>query len=437
MRGERAMKFKDKYRFVRKNMKKNRTRVVMTIVASMIGCAFLIMLASIGFAFHKSAVDDVMGRRLMNQIEIQGQNGPLKDNNVKELRRIKGVKAVTKKQFSDSSVFKYNDYSASTSVMAVDMKAEKKAGLELSAGRMPTSKYEILVGYHFAESFVKEFPENAFEGMTEEESAKKVEKNRLKIKTMLGEKVIHEFPVFKGEKASGTEKAEVTIVGVKKKPSKEWMDDSSVFISEDLIEDIIAVGSPDRRQEPFYEVAVYTNSAEDVKAVTEKIEDKGYMTYSVIKDLKELNVIFIIFKAGLIFIGAIAVLIASIGIFNTMTMAVTERSQDIGIMKAIGANPGTIKKIFLLESGYIGFWGAVLGTLLAYAVSYLINFGLPIAIEQFTDEKMPENFIFSYIPWSLTAIAVGICMSVTLISGWRPAAKATQVDVLKALRRDI
>jgi acetoin utilization transport system permease protein len=120
-----------------------------------------------------------------------------------------------------------------------------------------------------------------------------------------------------------------------------------------------------------------------------------------------------------------------------MTMAVTERSQDIGIMKAIGANPKTIKKIFLLESGYIGIWGAALGTLLAYAVSNLVNFGLPVAIEQFSGEKVPENFIFSYIPWTLTAIAVGICMSVTLISGWRPAAKATQVDVLKALRRDI
>jgi acetoin utilization transport system permease protein len=120
-----------------------------------------------------------------------------------------------------------------------------------------------------------------------------------------------------------------------------------------------------------------------------------------------------------------------------MTMAVTERSQDIGIMKAIGATPKTIKRIFLLESGYIGLWGVGLGTLLAYLVSYGVNFALPIVVEQFIGERVPEGFMLSYIPWSLTAIAVTICMGVTLISGWRPAAKATTVDVLKALRRDV
>lgn len=72
----------------------------------------------------------------------------------------------------------------------------------------------------------------------------------------------------------------------------------------------------------------------------------GYSTYSAQNELKQINVIFLIIKIGLITVGTVAVLIASIGIFNTMTMAVTERAQDIGIMKAIGAHPGVIKKSF-------------------------------------------------------------------------------------------
>ena len=76
------------------------------------------------------------------------------------------------------------------------------------------------------------------------------------------------------------------------------------------------------------------------------------------------------FKIGLIFVGVIAVLISAIGIFNTMTMAVTERTQEIGIMKAIGASPNVIRKMFLLESAYIGILGSVLGIIISYGVSF-------------------------------------------------------------------
>jgi acetoin utilization transport system permease protein len=236
----------------------------------------------------------------------------------------------------------------------------------------------------------------------------------------------------------------VKVVGIGKKPVKEWLNNSSVYITDNLYNEVISLlgedgsgPSPAEKVKTYDEVKVYTATAEDVKEVTDKIEKMDYQTYSIIKELKEMNVYFTLFKAGLILIGAIAVLIASIGIFNTMTMAVTERSQDIGIMKAIGATPKTIKRIFLLESGYIGLWGVGLGTILAYIVSYSVNFAFPIIIEQFMHEKAPDGFMLSYIPWSLTVIAVTICMGVTLLSGWRPAAKATTVDVLKALRRDV
>ncbi|MDE1455742.1 FtsX-like permease family protein, partial [Bacillus paralicheniformis] len=82
-------------------------------------------------------------------------------------------------------------------------------------------------------------------------------------------------------------------------------------------------------------------------------------------------------KIGLIFVGVIAVLISAIGIFNTMTMAVTERTQEIGIMKAIGASPNVIRKMFLLESAYIGILGSVLGVIISYGVSFLVNKIIP------------------------------------------------------------
>jgi acetoin utilization transport system permease protein len=439
------MKFKDKHRFVSSNMKKNKTRVWMTILASTIGCAFLIMLASIGFAIHKTAVDDVMSFRMVNEIQVQKESGMMTENDVKKLEQIEGVKAVTRKKYTPANQLSTGEYNTFANVMSAHMPSEEKAGFELDKGRMPKSKNEIVVGYHFAEDLRKDVPENYLEGLSEEEAEKKMKELTYDGELLNKTLTYHmktDNPAIKLDNPVQT--LDVKIVGIGKKPAREWAHDNSVFITEDLYNEVISllgkqdpeIASSDELKN-YGEVKAFTASVDDVKEVTDRIEKLDYLTYSIIKELKEMNVYFTLFKAGLIFIGAIAVLIASIGIFNTMTMAVTERSQDIGIMKAIGATPKTIKRIFLLESGYIGLWGVGLGTLLAYLTSYGVNFALPIIIEQFINEKPPEGFMLSYIPWSLTAIAVTICMGVTLLSGWRPAAKATTVDVLKALRRDV
>jgi acetoin utilization transport system permease protein len=422
-------------------MKKNRTRVWMTILASTIGCAFLIMLASIGFAIHKTAVDEVMSFRMVNEIQVQKENGVMTENDVTKLEQIKDVKAVTRKKYTPANQLSIGEYNTFANVMSAHMPSEEKAGFELDKGRLPKNKNEIVVGYHFAQDLRKDVPE----GLSEEEANKMMKEltydGELLNKT-LSYHMKTDNPNIKIE--DPVQKLDVKIVGIGKKPTREWAHDNSVFITEELYNEVIStLGKVDPQLassddlKNYEEVKVFTASADDVKEVTDRIEKLDYMTYSIIKELKEMNIYFTLFKAGLIFIGAIAVLIASIGIFNTMTMAVTERSQDIGIMKAIGATPKTIKRIFLLESGYIGLWGVGLGTLLAYLTSYGVNFVLPIIIEQFVNEKPPEGFMLSYIPWSLTAIAVTICMGVTLLSGWRPAAKATTVDVLKALRRDV
>ncbi|MDR7072968.1 ABC transporter permease [Fictibacillus barbaricus] len=439
------MRFKDKHRFVRSNMKKNKTRVWMTILASTIGCAFLIMLASVGFAVHKSAIDNVMEFRMVNEITVNKENGEMNEKDVKKLEKIGKVKAVTRKKSAPVDRVTIGDYQIMTNVMSAHMPSEKKAGFELAKGRMPASKNEVVVGYQFAQELSKTPPKDFANGLSEEEAQKKLKELSYK-GDILNKTLTYHLKGKDSETQSNTpEKTlEVKVVGIGKKPVKEWISDNSVFITDDLYNEVISLvgedGSgtnPAKEVKTYDEVKVYTATAEDVKAVTDKIEKMDYQTYSIIKELKEMNVYFTLFKAGLILIGAIAVLIASIGIFNTMTMAVTERSQDIGIMKAIGATPKTIKRIFLLESGYIGLWGVGLGTLLAYIVSYSVNFAFPIIVEQFMHEKAPEGFMLSYIPWSLTVIAVTICMGVTLLSGWRPAAKATTVDVLKALRRDV
>ncbi|MBS8264295.1 ABC transporter permease [Mesobacillus boroniphilus] len=448
------MRLKDQFQFVRQNMKKNRTRLFMTILATAMSVAFLIVLASVGFGLHKSIVKETLERRIVTEIEVPGKEEPnngfkqLTDEDVAYFEEIEDVKAVTRRKNLQNYMFEVGEHQTSAQAVVAHMPSETKAGLELSEGRLPKAENEVVVGYHFVEDLRpnKELSEELYDekGQIKEEFRYKGE--------LIGKNItMNVIKVEEGKEIK--EPLEVTVVGIRKKPTKDWVYDSIVFVSEGVLKQVEEFTGtprgmlkdpnnpdmelPDIPSDQYDQVKIYAKDMEAIKGITAQLEENNYPSYSVINELKDVNVMFTIVKAGLIFIGTIAIIIASIGIYNTMTMAVTERAPDIGIMKAIGANPKTIKKIFLLESSYIGLIGAALGTLVAYAISIIVNFGLPLIIKQAFGEEPPEGLIFSHIPYTLPIISFIICYLVTILSGLRPAQRATKVDVLQAMRREV
>ena len=450
------MKLKDQFRFVRQNMKKNRTRVFMTILATAMGCAFLIVLASVGFGLQKSVVKEITEQRVITQIDVHGKETkeqgvyrPLNDKDVRIFEKIKNVKAVTRrKMLQQEGTFTIGNYQEGAPTFVANFPAEIKAGFELSEGRLPKEKNEVVVGYNFLLNLADK---NAGDDLYDEKGQLKAE-YRYK-GDLLGKEI--NLTVRQLKEGKQIEKTlPLKVVGISKKPTKEWAQDSSVFISDEMLTDIETfTGTPkgymldanmkkipddlEIHKNTYDEVKIYAKNMEAVQHISDQLKEKNYATYSVVNELKEINMVFMIAKAGLIFIGTIAILIASIGIYNTMTMAVTERAPDIGIMKAIGANPKTIKRIFLLESSYIGLIGALIGTIVSYGISYTVNFAIPIIIKQAFGQETDLNLIFSDIPPVLPIICIVICYAVTIISGLRPAQRATKVDVLKAMRREV
>ncbi|MRG87757.1 ABC transporter permease [Salinibacillus xinjiangensis] len=445
------MTLKDQFRFVRQNMKKNKLRIFMTVLATAIGCTFLIVLASVGFGLHQSIVKETLADRVVTEISVhsapddEGNYSRPGEEDIRYLESLEGVKAVTRRQnLMQAPKFSFKDYETEQQATIAHMPSEVKAGFELSKGELPSEENEIIVGYHFQEQLRKKSAETESQQENQPNKAEHYEGSLIgKSIDMTVKKVID------GEEKTRT--IPLIISGIGEAPSREWMKDQNIYISESILKQVESfTNTPKGMIDPegqkhnlekdfsgYDEVKVYTESLEDVKPVTDQIEREGYSTYSVLKEMDQINMIFTIMKAGLILIGTIAVLIASIGIYNTMTMAVTERAPDIGIMKAIGANPKTIKRIFLLESSYIGLIGAVVGTILAYVISAIVNFGLPLIIESAFQEQLPKSLKFSSIPLSLVLIAVGICLLVTIISGVRPAKRATKIDILKAMRREV
>ncbi|OIJ15707.1 hypothetical protein BKP35_01565 [Anaerobacillus arseniciselenatis] len=438
------MRLSDQMKFVRRNMKKNRLRVFMTILATTMGCAFLIVLASVGFGVHKSIVEEMTQYQILTEIRVNGKDvnnryEPIAEDDIEKLKSIEEVSAVVSRvNLWGEIVAEYDERKANVSIILTDMKEELKAKFELAEGRVPEKESEIIVGYHFAKNLLTEGEQVERQSFYETGEG---ELPRGYVGNLIDETVTVVIAKQEGEEVF-TEEFEFTIAGIGREPSRDWIEDSNLYIGYEYEEQMISAVYPEevlaeRQGQPYSEVFVYAPSVNEIEAISNQLKEEGYYVYSISDELEGLNLFFTALKAGLIFVGTVTVLIASIGIFNTMTMAVTERTQDIGIMKAIGGDPSVIRQMFLMESAYIGILGSIIGVAFSYAISWLANLVIPLVLEAVTDSRGPIEFTFSYIPLSLVLISVSISIGVAILSGLRPAVKATNINVLSALRREI
>src|SRR5690606_22515866 len=361
------MQFKDQMDFIKQHMKRNKLRVATTILAAMMGCAFLIILASVGFGMQKTVTDQVLDNQIVTEIEVAGREDgeSITDKEVEAMNQLAHVKAVTDRTSPNAeAVAKIGDRSGFAATSTVDMEQEQKAGLKLAEGKMPASADEVIVGYHFAQNLLtEEVQKKADEG--EEVSAGFAG-------SLIGQTFQLELTPYEGEKEAAT--WEFTVSGIKEEPGKDWITDNTLLIDDSwapVFQEELAL------EESGRQVLVYADDLQNVSTITQTLKDDGYYVYSVTEELGSMNMFFTALKAGLIVVGTVAVLIASIGIFNTMTMAVTERTREIGVMKAIGAKPKLIQKLFLMESAAIGIIGTVLAILVSYGVSMLANWIVP------------------------------------------------------------
>jgi len=166
--------------------------------------------------------------------------------------------------------------------------------------------------------------------------------------------------------------------------------------------------------------------------VEDKLKEAGYQAFSLTDALQSAKRVFLILDIVLSLIGSIALAVSSLGIVNTMVMSILERTREIGIMKAIGGSDADVRGIFLVEASAIGFFGGVLGILLAWTVGRVINFAAGIYIRQ--QGGTPVD-LFS-LPFWLIAGAIGFSIFVSLIAGSFPARRAARLNPIEALRHD-
>lgn len=167
--------------------------------------------------------------------------------------------------------------------------------------------------------------------------------------------------------------------------------------------------------------------------VRQRLTTLGFGSFSIVDELDQIRTMFLIIDSVLGLLGGISLLVASFGIANTMIMSILERTREIGIMKAIGAEDREIKLIFFVEAAVIGLAGGVIGTLLAWGVDAIAN----RLAYRFVLKPQGAGFIdFFALPPYLSAGAILFALIVSILAALYPAARAARIDPVRALRHD-
>jgi ABC-type antimicrobial peptide transport system permease subunit len=190
----------------------------------------------------------------------------------------------------------------------------------------------------------------------------------------------------------------------------------------------------EKNQDKYDTVYVEVDDMNNVTSVQQEINDMGYGTWSSTELLDDVKDQMGMIQAVLGGIGAVAFLVAAIGISNTMVMSTYERTREIGIMKVLGCKLSNIMLLFLLEAAIIGLAGGVLGIAFSMGVSALLNyFSSSGVLAMFS---MGDGIPISVIPIWLIVCGIGFSTLVGLLSGMYPAWRATRLPALDAIKNE-
>lgn len=213
---------------------------------------------------------------------------------------------------------------------------------------------------------------------------------------------------------------------------------AKVFLPLKLAESLHVMQPTDLREiaraasdQPVYSsISVKVKDPSRIQAVEDSIKKMGFTTFSILDASRSLQQVFKVLYAFLGIFGSLALAVASIGIVNTLVMAILERRREIGIMKAIGASDSDVKKLFFAEAGAMGILGGIVGVVLGWAIGQVINVGTNLYLKR---QSIPPEHFWA-VPLWLVIFSIVFAFIVSLISGLYPASRAARLDPVQALR---
>lgn len=237
-----------------------------------------------------------------------------------------------------------------------------------------------------------------------------------------------------------TKETKLTVVGiVEGEPAAGYggMGNGRVFIPVEVAETLRAAQGNDlsdilggNAQPGYASLTARASGPSKVEALEASIKGMGFSTFSLLDATKNLRIFFAIFDLLLGIFGSLALAVATLGIVNTLVMAILERRREIGVLKALGADDGDVRQLFFVEAGIMGLLGGVVGVGLGWLIDRAVTIGTNFYL---TQQHLPSASVFS-VPWWLVAGAITFAVVVSLIAGLYPASRAARLQPVEALR---
>jgi putative ABC transport system permease protein len=180
----------------------------------------------------------------------------------------------------------------------------------------------------------------------------------------------------------------------------------------------------------YASLSVRAKSPSLVETLEASIKNMGFAAFSLLDASKSLRTFFSVFDLLLGIFGSLALAVATLGIVNTLVMAILERRREIGVLKALGAADSDVQQLFFVEAGVMGLFGGLFGVTMGWLLGRAITFGTNVYLKR----QSLNPIELSSVPWWLVLSALIFAIVVSLIAGLYPASRAAKLNPVDALR---
>lgn len=466
------MKISDEISLSARNLLRRKGRTALTLVGVVIGTCMVVLMISLGIAQTKTNEEMLQSWGDLTQVQIygygtmMGSDGKplyLDDAAIANIKQIPHVAAATPYAQAynlegEITAGRNGRYTSDIyNLIGIDPTALEPMGFALQNGSWPTNtpasekatKLQVLVGsstgYNFQDSRKSSNSPKRYryEGQTDVNGKElppfvDIDKDKMTLTIKTGE--------------GSTEKSrswELEVVGVLEPDGAKgyWTQSGIVLRIQDMkmLQKLYNDMTKTKEESKSYdEVYVKVDDLSNVTDVETAIHELGFTnTYSMNQQREEMQKQ--VMNSQMIFggIAAVSLLVAAINIINTMTMAIYERTREIGVMKVLGCELGNIRTMFLLESSTIGFIGGLIGVGISLIASFVLNNLSTLGQGLDLSGLMGGGYYMgggggtiSIIPPWLMLAALVFATLVGLVAGILPANKAVKISALEAIRHE-
>lgn len=383
-----------------RNLLHRKLRSLLTLFGIVIGIGAIYFLVSFGLGLQHIVVDQVIGSQSLRTVDIRTPNSRILTLNADAVEKITGLPNVSAvgTSYLASGTLSVNNGSTDIIAYGTDTQYLTASNLTLAAGALPKKgdSSTALINRPILEVI----------GVRNAQDA-------------IGQKLPVKIDI---QQADGTKKQideTVTVAGV-----IEAAQGAEVFISGELFSKADA--------QDYSDMKVVVDDTANLSGLRQRIESMGFETYSAVDTIEQVNLVFRYLTIALVVFGAIGLIVAILGMFNTLTISLLERTREIGLMKVLGGRRKDMRHLFMLEAGILSFIGAILGVIAAIAIGVLAE----EVFHGFSRSRgITESFsLFAHPLW----LAIGLVVTMLIIGlmvALMPARRAERVNPVEALKR--